>query len=260
MHFKERIENNETLHGMIVTMNPSSVTEMLSECGYDWLWFDMEHAPLSLMDVQQMAQAKSRECAALVRIPVNSGEWIRRVLDLGVEGIIVPHVNTKAETERAVDASYYPPEGSRSVGMARCSCYGMDGDYKKKANGRRLLFVQVEHKVGVENIEEIVQVSGLDGIIIGPYDLSGSYGKLGLIHDPEVLEAIEKVLDTCKRYQKTIGIFAKHAEDAKNYIEQGFQLVATGVDIHFLWNAAKESVSQVKNRSVSEALFPTNWM
>ena len=123
----------------------------------------------------------------------------------------------------------------------------MDVDYKKKANSERLLFVQIEHKEGVENIEEILQVPGLDGIIIGPYDLSGSYGKLGLIQDPEILEAIKKILDACKHFQKTVGIFAKHANDAKRYLRQGFQLIATGVDIHYLWSAAKETIDQVKN-------------
>lgn len=206
MKFKERMLNNQVLHGVIVTISSSSVSEVLSECGFDWLWIDMEHAPFSLREVQEMAQAKSKECAALVRIPVNTEEWIKRVLDLGVEGIIIPHVNTVEEAEQAVKASYYPPEGHRSVGPVRASQYGMDTRYKQEANEKRLLFVQIEHREGVKNIQEIVQVAGLDGIIIGPYDLSGSYGKLGQIQDPEVSLAIERVLDTCKRFQKPIGI------------------------------------------------------
>jgi 2-keto-3-deoxy-L-rhamnonate aldolase RhmA len=246
MQFKDRILNNETLHGMIVTMNLPSVTEVLSGCGLDWLWIDMEHAPLSLMDVQLMAQAKSQTCAALVRIPANTDQWIKQVLDLGVEGIIIPHVNTKEEVERAASASYYPPEGTRSSGMARAGLYGIDANYKGQANAKRLLFIQIEHKDGVKNVEEIAQVPGLDGIIIGPYDLSGSYGKLGLIHDPEVLEAIETVLNTCKRFQKPVGIFAKHIQDAKKYLSQGFQLIATGVDVHYLWSATKETIDQMK--------------
>lgn len=247
MHFKDRMAQQQQLHGMIVTMSLPSVAEMLSATGFDWLWIDMEHAPLSLIDVQQMAQAKRKECAALVRIPTNTNEWITRVLDLGVEGIIIPHVNTREETERAVQASYYPPEGNRSVGMTRASCYGIDADYKDRANGERLLFVQIEHWEGVKNVEEIVQVAGLDGILIGPYDLSASFGKLGQIQDPEVLEAIETVLDVCKRFQKPVGIFAKQPSDAQRYLEQGFQLVATGIDIHYLWSGAKESLDLVRS-------------
>lgn len=241
--------NKEVLHGMIVTLGQSGVAEALSACGFDWLWIDMEHAPLSLMNVQHMIQAKSPECAALVRIPANTEEWIKQVLDLGAEGIIVPHVNTKAQAQRAVDASYYPPVGTRSLGLTRASLYGIDVDYKREANAKRLLFVQIEHKEGVENIEEIVQMPGLDGVLIGPYDLSGSYGKLGFIEDPEILEAIAIVLDACKRFQKPAGIFAKQANDASRYLKQGFQLIATGIDMHYLWHAAKQTLDSVRSES-----------
>ena len=249
MQFKERIKNHEVLHGIIVTMGLTSATEALSSCGFDWLWIDMEHAPLSLMDVQQMLQAKNHTCAALVRIPANTDEWIKQVSDLGADGIIVPHVNTKMQALQAVRASLYPPEGTRSVGLTRASLYGMNRDYTKSANAKKSLFVQIEHQEGVGNIEEIVQVPGLDGIIIGPYDLSGSYGKLGEIQDVEIVEAMQHVLNTCKRFAKPIGIFAKQADDAKRYVHQGFQLIATGIDMHYLWNAAKETLENVKNTS-----------
>lgn len=246
------MQEGETLHGLIVTMSAPSVSEMLSVCGFDWLWIDMEHAPLSLEDVQAMAQAKRDGCAALVRIPTNSQEWVKRVLDLGVEGIIVPHVNTVEEAEQALRVSLYPPEGERSVGLTRASLFGLDPLYKEEANAKRLMFLQIEHKEGVKNIEEIVQLPGLDGILIGPYDLSGSFGKLGQIRDPEVLTAIEKVLQTCKQYGMPVGIFAKQAEDAKVYLAQGFQLVATGIDIHFLLSSAKASLDVVKEAAFSK--------
>jgi 2-dehydro-3-deoxyglucarate aldolase/4-hydroxy-2-oxoheptanedioate aldolase len=242
MEFREKITKKAALPGMIVTMNQPCVSEMLSKCGFDWLWIDMEHAPLSLREVQELVQAKNETCAALVRVPANTEEWIKRVLDLGVEGIIIPHVNTVEEAKNAVGASYYPPDGYRGVGMARASQYGMDVSYRQKANGKSLLFVQIEHKEGVENVQEIVQVPGIDGIIVGPYDLSGSYGKLGQVWDPEIVEGIKRVLDTCKQYGKPVGIFAKHSEDAKKYLAQGFQLIAVGVDMHYLWSAAKASI------------------
>lgn len=246
MEFKTRLAQGTALHGVIVTMSLPSVGEMLSECGFDWLWIDMEHAPLSLSEVQAIAQVKKRECSALVRIPINTEEWIKRVLDLGVEGIIIPHVNTVEEAKRAVDASYYPPQGHRSVGMSRASCYGMNANYKQEANQNRGVFVQIEHKDGVKNIGEIVRVPGIDGIIVGPYDLSGSYGKLGQIQDVEVVDAIETVLQACKQHRMPIGIFAKDAETAQQYLARGFQLVATGVDVHYLWTAAKKSVDSLK--------------
>jgi 2-keto-3-deoxy-L-rhamnonate aldolase RhmA len=258
--FKNRILNGQVLHGMIVTLNVSSVAEALSACGLDWLWIDMEHAPLTLSDVQHMVQAKKEGCAALVRIPENTDQWIKQVLDLGAEGIIVPHVNTQAEAMAAVQSSLYPPEGSRSLGCSRANLYGMDAEYKRQANAKRLVFAQIEHREGVENIDEIVPIPGLDGIIIGPYDLSGSYGKLGLIEDGEVLEAIDKVLNACKRFQKPAGIFAKEREHAARYLQQGFQLVATGIDILYLWRAAQETLTSLALHSgPSEARRQEQW-
>lgn len=250
MTFKDRLQAGETLHGLILTMNSPSISEMLCECGFDWFWVDMEHAPLSLREVQELAQVKKSQCAALVRIPANSEEWVKRVLDLGVEGIIVPHVNTVEQAKSAVQASYYPPQGNRSVGLTRASRYGMNPNYRQEANDQRLLFLQIEHKEGVGNIGEIVQVPGVDGIIIGPYDLSGSYGKPGQIHDPEVLSAIETVMRVCKQSNKPMGIFAKDVEDAKRYQELGFQLIATGIDVHYLWTAAKVTLDAVRGADV----------
>jgi 2-dehydro-3-deoxyglucarate aldolase/4-hydroxy-2-oxoheptanedioate aldolase len=247
MRLKDKIKDQKTLHGLIVTISSVSVVEALSASGFDWLWIDMEHAPLSLMDVQQMDQAKNPDCAALVRIPINSDEWIQRVLDLGVEGIIVPHVNTKMQAEQVLRISNYPPDGTRSVGLTRASLYGMDTDYAREANTKKLVFVQIEHREGVMNIAEIAQVPDLNGIIIGPYDLAASYGKLGQVQDPEILEAIEHVFATCKRFGKAVGIFAKDAHDAKRYEKQGFQLIAIGIDMKYLWNAAKETLEVLKS-------------
>jgi len=245
MEFRKKIENGETLHGTIVTLGLPSITEMLSECGFDWLWIDMEHAPFSLREVQGMIQAKKRTCAAVVRIPCKSEEWIKRTLDLGVDGLIIPHVNTAKEVEFIVEASCYPPQGTRSAGMARASLYGIDTKYALEANSKHLLFVQIEHYEGVANIEEIVRVEGLDGVIIGPYDLSGSFGKLGQIDDPEVAASIAKVLSVCQRVGKPIGIFAKDSTDAKRRLTQGFQLIAMGVDAHYLWSSAREALDQL---------------
>jgi 2-dehydro-3-deoxyglucarate aldolase/4-hydroxy-2-oxoheptanedioate aldolase len=252
MTFRERLTRQEKLYGVMVTLGLGSVSEILSHCGFDWLWIDMEHAPLSLQDVQAMAQAKKPGCAALVRVPSHGEEWIPRVLDLGVDGLIIPHVNTAEEAARAVSASYYPPQGHRSVGPSRSSLYGLDAAYQLEANQKRLLFVQIEHRDGVKNIASILQVPGLDGVIIGPYDLSGSYGKLGQIQDSEVVAAIGDVLQACQQARMPVGIFSKPGPEAKLYVEQGFQLLAAGIDVHYLWNAAQEGLKSVKIGCVAE--------
>jgi 2-keto-3-deoxy-L-rhamnonate aldolase RhmA len=246
MTFQARIANQETLYGVMVTLGTPSISEMLSHCGFDWLWIDMEHGPLSLLDVQALAQAKKIGCAALVRIPSNTQEWIQRVLDLGVDGIIIPHVTSAEEVRKAVQVSYYPPLGKRSLGPSRASLYGLDASYKFEGSKKRLLLIQIEDREGVNNIESILQVPGLDGVIIGPYDLSGSYGKLGEVHDLEVMSAISRVLDACKKARMPIGIFSKPGKDAAIYLEQGFQLIAVGIDVQYLCNAAQEGLKSVK--------------
>lgn len=247
MDFREKIRTQKLIPGIIVTMSLPSVSEMLSGCGYDWLWIDMEHAPLSLREVQGLAQAKNPKCTALVRVPTNSDEWIKRTLDLGVEGIIIPHVSNAQEAKKAITASYYPPQGDRGAGLGRANGYGMNGRYKDEANAKRLLFIQVEDREGVENIGEIAQLQGVDGVIIGPYDLSGSYGKFGEVWDPEVVEGIKRVLKGCLEHKMPIGIFAKTAEDAKKYAAMGFRLIAIGIDAHTFWSAAKATLDALSS-------------
>lgn len=241
--FKDRLVQGKPLIGTILTLGLPAVAETLSRCGFDWLWIDMEHAPLNLEAIQQLLQAKSKECAAFVRIPANDEVWIKRILDLGADGIIVPQVRTAQEAQQAVTASKYPPQGTRSVGIARAHGYGMDfADYVKEANEKLMVILQIEHELGVQNIDAILQVPGVDAIIIGPYDLSGSLGRLGDVYDPVVQSAIDTVQAACVNHQIPIGIFALLPELGRTYIRKGFQLLALGIDVHFMWSAAESSV------------------
>jgi 2-keto-3-deoxy-L-rhamnonate aldolase RhmA len=245
--FKKKLKQGKPLIGTLISMSSPTVSELMSRCGFDWLWIDMEHAPLTLEQVQQILQAKRGECASLVRIPINDETWIKRVLDVGADGIIVPQVKTAEEAQRAVASAKYPPTGTRSVGMSRASRFGMDfAEYIRDANQSTSVFLQIEHTVGVQNIEAILDVKGIDAIIIGPYDMSGSFGKLGQIHDPEVQAAIDKVRETCKKRSVPIGIFCLDAELCKTYLKQGYDLISLGVDIHYMWTAAKASLDSVR--------------
>jgi 2-dehydro-3-deoxyglucarate aldolase/4-hydroxy-2-oxoheptanedioate aldolase len=248
MDFKERLGQGKPLIGTLLTLGVPAIAEMLSRCGFDWLWIDMEHAPLSLEQTQQLIQAKDDKCAAFVRIPANDEVWIKRILDLGADGIIVPQVRYAEEAERAVAATKYPPEGTRSVGIARAHGFGMDfANYVKQANERLMVILQIEHAEGVRNIDSILKVPGIDAIVIGPYDLSGSFGKLGQLSDPEVQMAIEAVHLACKQRGMPIGIFALQPEQGKAYLKKGYQLLALGIDASYLWNAAKSSLEAVTN-------------
>jgi 2-keto-3-deoxy-L-rhamnonate aldolase RhmA len=243
MSFKNKLKQGKQLIGALVTLGLPIVPEMLSRCGFDWLWIDMEHGPLELSQVQGMLQAKGAECAALVRVPENSEVWIKRVLDLGADGIIVPQVKTAEEARRAVAYCKYPPTGTRSVGIARAQGFGMDfAEYLVNANEELLVLLQIEHVDGVKNIDQILQVPDIDGIIVGPYDLSGSLGKLGQVQDQRVQEAMSTVRQACLTKKMPLGIFALQVEHGKAYLNQGYQLLALGIDFHYLWSAAKSSL------------------
>ena len=149
-NFKQRLHDKKPLVGTLLSMGLPVVAEVVSRCGFDWLWIDMEHAPLSLEQTQQLIQSGNRDCAKLVRLPANDEVWIKQILDLGADGIIVPQVKNALEAQKAVSAAKYPPEGNRSVGIARAHGFGMEfADYVARANAETLVFVQVEHVDGV---------------------------------------------------------------------------------------------------------------
>lgn len=245
--FKKKLSLGQPLLGTLVTMSSPEVAEMLSLIGFDWLWIDMEHAPLSLDQVRALLQASAERSSSLVRIPVNDEVWIKRVLDLGAEGIIVPQVKSAQEADKAIKAAKYPPQGTRSVGIARAHAYGINFDsYVRQCNDDVAVLLQIEHTDAVQNIDSILQVEGIDGIIIGPYDLSGSFGKLGQLQDKQIQDAIETVKQACQKAGLPCGIFALQAETAKSYLQQGFRLVAVGIDAYYLWNSAKGSLTALK--------------
>lgn len=244
--FKTRLTNGSPLIGTIITLGLPAVAEMISACGFDWLWIDMEHAPLQLQEVQSLVQAKAAACAAFVRVPSNDEVWIKQVLDLGVDGIIVPQVKTGEEARRAVATAKYPPTGTRSVGLARAHKYGMQfANYVDEANDRTMVFLQIEHIDGVNNIHDILKVSGIDAVIIGPYDLSASMGKTGQLQDPEVQSAITKISAACREHHVPLGIFALQSKQGSTFLSNGYQLLAVGIDVHYLWSAAKASLDSV---------------
>src|SRR5579859_5385838 len=165
--FKEKLGQRQPVIGTLVTLNAPEIAEILSHCGFDWLFIDMEHGALSFSDIQHLIQAIGERCATLVRIPENRPMWIEKVLDMGCDGIIVPSVNTALEAKQAVAAAKYPPIGERSVGIARAHGYGMAFDeYVASANDRVSVLIQIEHIKGVENLEEILNVEGIDGVLI----------------------------------------------------------------------------------------------
>lgn len=245
--FRTRLRAGEPLVGSIVTMPLAGIAEIVADAGFDWLWIDMEHGPLDLLHVEAMLRAKGG-AAAIVRAPDNDPVWIKRILDTGADGVLLPHVDSAAEARAAVEAAFYPPRGKRSFGVSRAHGYGPRmNEYLESSPDETTVMIQIESAAAVRDIDAILTTDGVDAAVIGPFDLSGSLGHLGDITHPEVQGAIDAVLAAAKRHRVPVGIFCGSAELARGYLGRGFSPIAVGVDSMLLAAAARELRQTVKS-------------
>ena len=244
---KDALRGPEPLIGTLVTTASPEVAEVLALAGFDWLFIDLEHGSLSIHDAQRAIQAVASRCFTVVRVADATAENVKRVLDTGCDGIIAPHVNSAEEARRIVALCKYPPLGERSVGLGRAQGYGLTfADYIASANARTVVIVQIEHKDGVANVEEIAAVPGVDALFVGPYDLSASMDLMGQVSDARVLAAIEKVRAACAAAKMTFGIFCSTTEQAAAAIKTGARLVAVGTDLMHMANAARTALDVIR--------------
>lgn len=247
MTLRRRLGRGETLIGSLVTMPSLDVAEVMARVGFDYLWIETEHAAMDVAHAQSLIQAVGGRCPCLVRIPDKDEVWVKKALDTGCDGIVVPQIRSADQARQIVAWSLYPPEGRRSVGVSRAHGYGMAfQDYVETVNDELIIVLQAEHADAVENIAAIVEVAGVDAVLIGPFDLSGSLGVLGQTDHPRVLEAIDTVRRHCQQAGMPLGIFAANLAMARRYIEQGFTLIALGMDAFFLWQSAQEALERCR--------------
>jgi 2-keto-3-deoxy-L-rhamnonate aldolase RhmA len=247
MNFTSRLRQKDYLLGTMLTVPAPEVAEMIAKCGFDWLFLDGEHAPLSILEWQRLMQAVGGRCANILRVPSLSERDIKKALDIGADGIIVPMVNDAEQARKAVAWSKYPPRGRRGVGLARAQGYGLDfAEYMASANENTALIIQAEHIDAVDNIEAIVQVEGIDAVFIGPYDLSASMGKMGEVDDPEVVAAIDRVTRACQQNNIALGYFGVDADSVRPYIDKGYNLICAGVDTGFVTAGASGIIESLK--------------
>ena len=242
---KEKLKKGQVVIGTFVGLGHPDVTERLSRLGFDWLLIDGEHAPLGLETMQQMMQAMNgSNCTPLVRPQWNDMVIIKRVLDIGAHGVLVPWVNTKEEAEYAVRACKYPPEGLRGYGPRRAALF--DPDYCKTANDEILVVVQIETRKAVTNIDDILSVKGIDACYIGPWDLSLSFGFYDPQWDnPQYIEAFDKVLAAAKKWGKPAGMFAVQ-DNIQWAIEKGFTLCTVDDADSFLMQGARIALEKAR--------------
>jgi 2-dehydro-3-deoxyglucarate aldolase/4-hydroxy-2-oxoheptanedioate aldolase len=244
---KRKLAAGQVCIGTTITMNSPVVAELLSHLGFDWLWFEMEHTALSVEAVLTMLQATNgSDVSTVVRVPWNDKTLIKRVLDTGPDGILIPLVNSREEAEYAVRAMKYPPVGERGAGLGRAQCYGLHmGEYLESANDEVQTLVMIEHVQAVEHVDEILAVEGVDSVMVGALDLSGSMGMLGQTDDPAVEAAIQKVLASSKKAKVPCGIITVDPDTANRRIKEGFTNVILGIDILTLLSGATSALGKI---------------
>lgn len=246
-NFRSRLAAGEKLFGTMITLPSPAAAEVLAGTGFDWFFIDAEHGPLGTSEILSILQAVSHRVTCIVRVPEAAESPIKRVLDIGAHGIIVPQVNTAEQAADVVKWAKYAPLGSRGVGLARAHGYGSTfADYLGNANDQTVVIVQAEHVTAVENIESIVKVPGIDAIQLGPYDLSASMGKMGQIDDPEVVAAIDRILTVSKQAGLPVGCFGVSPKAVNADIQRGCSLVTASIDTMLLGHAATKMLSSIK--------------
>lgn len=247
MHdFRERLRRGDQLIGTMLTLTAPAVAEILALSGVDWLFIDAEHSVFATAELQAALQA-AQSVPSLVRLASTAEEPIKKALDIGAAGIIVPQVNSAEQAAQVVRWAKYAPQGTRGVGIGRAHGYGLQlQDYIAHANERTAVVVQAEHIDAVNQIEAIVQVAGVDAVLVGPYDLSASMGHIGQVDHPEVVQAIERVTAACLSAGVRLGIFGVSAEAVQPYIDKGYTLIVAGVDTLFLAGGVRRVLAQLR--------------
>ncbi|MDX2085726.1 MAG: aldolase/citrate lyase family protein [Candidatus Melainabacteria bacterium] len=233
--------------GTLVSLACDAVAEIVATSGLDWVWLDMEHSALGLAETQRLIQLMSPHVPVLVRVPDHRASVIHQVLDFGASGIIAPQVKTAEEALAIVRACYYPPLGNRSVGIGRAQGYGYHlPAYVAHANQHVAVLLQIEHVDALDHLPEILSTPGLGGIIIGPYDLSGSLHLLGEVHHATVQTAIASIRQQCQQANVPVGLFMANHQTLAQTIAQGYQLLAVGSDTLFMAQATHDLVQHAR--------------
>jgi len=241
--FKHAIAAGKLQIGLWCSLCSNIAADIVRDSGFDWLLLDTEHSPNEISDLVGQLQAVSGGAATpIVRPAWNDIVLIKRCLDIGVQTLLVPYV------QNAVAAVRYPPRGVRGVAVAsRASRYGRVTDYLKKADSEICLLVQVETRSALDQLEAIASVEGVDGVFIGPSDLSASLGHIGNPAHPEPQQAMQDAVTRLKKIGKPAGILTGNEDEIRRYISWGYTFVAVGSDIGLLGRGADMLAKKFKN-------------
>jgi 2-dehydro-3-deoxyglucarate aldolase len=248
--FRRDLQARKQLIGCWVSLASNISTEILGYAGFDWLLVDGEHAPNDMSSfISQLQALKDSSSAPVVRPPWSEPVIIKRLLDIGFYNFLMPWIETAEQARAAVAATRYPPQGMRGMGTGhRSNRYGYVADYFTTINDNISVMVQIESAKGVDNAEAIAAIDGIDGLFIGPSDLSAAMGFMGQPNHPDVQAAMARVLAAANEHKKAVGILAPVEDDARRYLEQGMTFVAVGGDVGLLRTASKGLADKFKKK------------
>ncbi len=250
MQLKSKLAQAKLTLGSWITLGHPAIAEIMAAAGFDWLVLDMEHSVLELSEVQILIQVlDGQHCPAIVRLTSNHSDQIKRVMDAGATGVMVPMIKSATDAKAAVQAVYYPPQGQRGVGLARAQGYGARfEEYRNWLEKNAVIVAMIEHIDAVNAIDSILSVDGIDAYIIGPYDLSGSMGRVGEFNHPEVQSAIDRVLKAGNRLGKPGGIHViePNQNELRQRIDDGFSFIGYSLDIRILDTLCRKHIQSIK--------------
>lgn len=251
VELKSKLRNRERVFGAWTSLAHPSITEMFTHSGVDFVGIDIEHSTINQGESQRIiAASQAGGSLCLPRIASHNMEMVKRLLDSGADGIIVPMISTTEGVEKIISWIKYPPVGNRSYGIARGQGYGVDFEkYTNEWNDISSIIVQIESKEGIENIDKILSYDEIDGAMIGPYDLSGSLGIPGQIDSPIIAEAVKKVINACNRHGKACGTqdIAPDKESVEKAFKTGYTFIVLASDIFILWKWSQKMRDLLKN-------------
>ena len=249
-YLKKALRDGKVVLGPFLKFIDPAVAEIMGFAGFDFVIIDAEHGPISIENAQNMIRAaESVNITPVIRVGNNDEALILRALDIGAQGIEIPQINTKSGAMRAVKSVKYFPQGERGVcRYIRAANYSSMDKFKyfKYANEETMIIAHIEGVEGINNLDEILSVPGIDVIFIGPYDLSQSLGIPGEVNHPLVTKKMQEVVSRCKENKITVGTFADDVEMAKSWVSLGVQYMSFSVDVGILYEASKNIINKLK--------------
>jgi len=244
-------EGGSSLGTFVFEFNTTGIARIATAAGAEFVVFDMEHTGWSIESIRTLIATTPNSSVPIVRVPTTEYDFIARALDMGAMGVMVPMVETPEQAQLIVQSAKYPPLGKRGAAFGIAHDDYQSGDVQQKmlsANDQQLLVAQIETATGIENVEKIAAIEGIDVLWIGHFDLSTSLGIPGQFEHPKFLSAIDRVLEAARNHHKIGGFMAEGVENAKSLLERGFRMIAFGGDLWLYQQTLSEGLKAVRQK------------